>query len=65
MNNTQLRKKWDKSKKFLEKQTECFGNVLADKGNMDPEVFDSYCEEMQGALEAEESLWKQAEGRLY
>lgn len=42
----------------LERQTVCFRNVLADRANMSDEAYDSYCEEMQGALEREEKAEK-------
>ncbi len=60
MNNSELRTKWDESKINLVKQTKCFGNVPSNDPN-----HDTYCEEMQGALEKEERYWKKAEGKLY
>lgn len=65
INDSQLQKQWDKAKENLKKQEECFRNVLNDRKNMDDETFDSYCEEMQYALDEEERLWKKAENRLY
>lgn len=50
--------KYQKAVKNQERQTECFRNVLNDRKNIDDEDFDTYCEEMQGALEAEEKAAK-------
>lgn len=50
--------KYQKAVKNQERQTKFFRNVLNDRKNIDDEDFDSYCEEMQGALEAEEKAAK-------
>lgn len=65
MTNNELSKKWKDAKENLKKQEKCFHNVFADRKNISDEDFDTYCEEMQGALELEEKYWKKAEGRLY
>lgn len=44
-------KELEKATKNLRKQEECFGRVLDDRRNMSEEDFDSYCEEMQYALD--------------
>ncbi len=51
-------KELEKAKKNLEVQTGCFKNVLADRANMSERDYESYCEEMQGALEREEKAEK-------
>lgn len=48
-----------KAKENLENQTECFRNVLKDRNNISDEDFESYCEELQGALEREERAEKE------
>lgn len=56
----QKEREYQKAVENVRKQTECFSNVLADRKNIDDEDFDTYCEEMQGALEREEKAAKNA-----
>ncbi len=51
-------REYQKAVENVTKQTQCFKNVLADRRNIDDEIFDTYCEEMQGALEREEKAAK-------
>jgi hypothetical protein len=49
---------FDDAKENLEKQSACFRNVLKDRANISDEDYDSYCEEMQYALERHERAEK-------
>lgn len=48
----------NKAKNNLVKQTECFHNILKDRSKISDEDYDSYCEEMQYAMEREEDAEK-------
>ena len=47
-----------KAKENLEAQTECFRNVIKDRSQISDSDYESYCEEMQYALEREEKAEK-------
>lgn len=48
-------KEYEDAKENLDRQTGCFRNVLRDRYKMGELEYESYCEEMQGALDREEA----------